>query len=110
MVANYVDFDLSTAPAPGERASCVWKGVPVMCGPRGLPGAKNILYHNLGDGKFEDVPTKAHIDQTNGHYCVRRVHVRFRQRRLARYLHGLRQHCRAFYTTTITTALSLTSR
>src|SRR5216684_3258798 len=45
MVANYVDFDLTTAPAPGERATCIWKGVPVMCGPRGLPGAKNILYH-----------------------------------------------------------------
>ena len=68
MVANYVDFDLSTAPVPGERASCVWKGVPVMCGPRGLPAAKNILYHNLGDGKFEDVSTKAHVDKTSGHY------------------------------------------
>jgi len=68
MVANYVDFDVSTAPAPGERASCVWKGVPVMCGPRGLPGLKNILYHNLGNGKFEDVTAKAKIDQTSGHY------------------------------------------
>jgi enediyne biosynthesis protein E4 len=68
MVANYVDFDLSTAPAPGERASCIWKGVPVMCGPRGLPWTKNTLYHNLGNGKFEDVTTKAHIDQTTGHY------------------------------------------
>jgi hypothetical protein len=69
MVANYVDFDVSTAPAPGERASCVWKGVPVMCGPRGLPGAKNILYRNLGNGKFEDVTVKAKIDQTSGHYA-----------------------------------------
>ncbi|MGA8313230.1 MAG: CRTAC1 family protein [Terriglobales bacterium] len=69
MVANYVDFDVSNAPAPGERASCVWKGVPVMCGPRGLPGAKNILYHNLGGGKFEDVTSKAKIDQTTGHYA-----------------------------------------
>ncbi|HXP16798.1 MAG TPA: CRTAC1 family protein [Terriglobales bacterium] len=69
MLANYVDFDVSTAPAPGERASCVWKGVPVMCGPRGLPGAKNILYHNLGGGKFEDVTVKAKIDQTSGHYA-----------------------------------------
>jgi hypothetical protein len=68
MIANYVDFDLSTAPAPGEMPSCVWKGVPVMCGPRGLPWAKNILYHNLGNGTFEDVTGKAHIDQTNGHY------------------------------------------
>jgi len=69
MVANYVDFDLSTAPAPGERPSCIWKGVPVMCGPRGLAGAKNILYHNWGDGTFEDVTVKAHIDRTEGHYA-----------------------------------------
>jgi hypothetical protein len=69
IVANYVDFDLSTTPAPGERTSCIWKGTPVMCGPRGLPGAKNILYHNRGNGVFEDVTTKAHIDQTNGHYA-----------------------------------------
>jgi enediyne biosynthesis protein E4 len=69
VVANYVDFDLSAAPKPGERPSCIWKGVPVMCGPRGLPGAKNILYHNLGGGKFEDVSIKAHMDQTMGHYA-----------------------------------------
>jgi hypothetical protein len=69
VVANYVDFDLSTAPGPGERASCIWKGVPVMCGPQGLPGAKNILYHNLGGGKFEDVTAKSHVDQAAGHYA-----------------------------------------
>jgi hypothetical protein len=70
VVANYVDFDVSTAPAPGDRASCVWKGVPVMCGPRGLPSSSNILYHNLGGGKFQDVTTKAHIDKTPGHYSL----------------------------------------
>ncbi len=69
MVANYVDFNISTTPVPGEGSSCVWKGVPVMCGPRGLPGAKNILYQNLGDGTFSDVTAKAHIDQTGGHYA-----------------------------------------
>jgi len=73
MVGNYVDFDLSTTPAPGEKTSCMWKGVPVMCGPKGLPGAKNILYHNLGGGlgggKFEDVTAKAHIDKAAGHYA-----------------------------------------
>jgi enediyne biosynthesis protein E4 len=68
IVANYVDFDVNTAPAPGDRPSCMWKGAPVMCGPRGLPHHKNILYHNRGDGTFEDVTVKAHIDQTNGHY------------------------------------------
>jgi enediyne biosynthesis protein E4 len=67
-VATYVDFDLKTAPAPGDRASCMWKGVPVMCGPRGLSWGKNMLYRNNGDGTFEDVTTKAKIDQTNGHY------------------------------------------
>ena len=67
-VATYVDFDVKTAPGPGARASCMWKGVPVMCGPRGLPWGKNMLYHNKGDGTFEDVTTKAKIDQTNGHY------------------------------------------
>ena len=69
MVANYVDFNLSTIPTPGEGSSCVWKGVPVMCGPRGLPGAKNILYENRGDGAFADVTAKAHIDKTGGHYA-----------------------------------------
>src|SRR5215467_6687848 len=68
-VATYVDFDLKSAPAPGERASCMWKGVPVMCGPRGLPWGKNILYHNSGDGTFEDVTRQAKIDSTNGHYA-----------------------------------------
>ncbi len=70
MVANYVDFDLATAPAPGERASCVWKGVPVMCGPQGLPAARNILYRNRGDGTFEDVSAKSHIDKADGHYSL----------------------------------------
>jgi hypothetical protein len=67
-VATYVDFDIKTAPGPGERASCMWKGVPVMCGPRGLPWGNNLLYHNNGDGTFGDVTKKAQIDRTNGHY------------------------------------------
>jgi len=67
-VATYVDFDLASAPKPGERLDCLWKGVPVMCGPRGLPWNSNILYHNRGDGTFQDVTRKAGIDKTNGHY------------------------------------------
>ena len=69
IVANYVDFNLSTAPIPGGGTSCTWKGVSVMCGPRGLPGAKNVLYENRGDATFADVTTKAHIEQTNGQYA-----------------------------------------
>jgi hypothetical protein len=68
-VANYVDFDVTKAPKPGEGATCMWKGAPVMCGPRGLPGDKNILYHNRGNGTFEDVSTKSGFDRTPGHYC-----------------------------------------
>ena len=67
-VATYVDFDVASAPKPGERADCIWKGVPVMCGPRGLPWGTNLLYHNRGDGTFEDVTKKSLIDKTNGHY------------------------------------------
>jgi len=40
VVANYVDFDSATALAPGEQPSCMWKGIPVMCGPRGCRGRK----------------------------------------------------------------------
>lgn len=69
VVANYVDFDLATAPAPGSSPSCIWKGAPVMCGPRGLKPAMNLLYRNRGGGKFEDVTTKARVDRTPGHYC-----------------------------------------
>jgi enediyne biosynthesis protein E4 len=67
-IANYVHFDLAHTPAPGT-AGCIWKGVPVMCGPRGLESAPNILYHNLGGGKFEDVSKRSGFEHTNGHYC-----------------------------------------
>ena len=70
VVARYVDFKLETAPLPGQNPSCIWKGTPVMCGPRGLKPAKNVLYHNLGHGKFADVTTQAGIDKTPGHYCL----------------------------------------
>jgi hypothetical protein len=70
VVANYVQFDLKTAPKPGEGMTCIWKGVPVECGPRGLPYTTNLLYHNLGGGKFADVSKASGITETNGHYCL----------------------------------------
>jgi hypothetical protein len=69
MVANYADFDLTHAAPPGKYPSCQWKGIAVFCGPRGLPGSKNTLYHNLGNGRFENATLSAHIDRTMGHYC-----------------------------------------
>jgi enediyne biosynthesis protein E4 len=70
VVANYVNFDLATIPKPGQGVMCIWKGTPVMCGPRGLSGARNILYHNLGNGRFADVSTASGVEKTNGHYCL----------------------------------------
>ncbi len=67
-VANYVHFDLAKTPAPGQ-AGCVWKGVPVMCGPRGLPSAPNVLFHNVGNGRFEDVSKASGFQNTAAHYC-----------------------------------------
>jgi enediyne biosynthesis protein E4 len=67
-VANYVNLDLRTAPKPGERPDCVWKGIPVVCGPLGLPKAVNALYRNRGDGTFEDVSEKAGILKAGGRY------------------------------------------
>jgi hypothetical protein len=69
MVANYVHFDAVNPPEPGSEADCMWKGTPVMCGPRGLSYTTNILYHNEGNGKFRDVSVPSGIQKTLGHYC-----------------------------------------
>ena len=69
VVANYVHFDLASTPAPGAGPGCMWKGTPVMCGPRGLPSAPNILFHNEGNGRFKDVSAASGIQKTVAHYC-----------------------------------------
>jgi len=70
LVANYVRWDLANSLKPGQGVMCVWKGTPVMCGPRGLPSSPNILYHNLGAGRFENVSQSSGIEKTYGHYCL----------------------------------------
>jgi hypothetical protein len=66
-VANYIDMDLATAPVP-ESGPCLYKGVMVACGPPGLIGGKNILFHNNGDGTFRDVSESSGILSANGTY------------------------------------------
>ena len=66
-VANYIDLDLATAPVP-ESGPCLYKGVMVACGPPGLNGGKNILFHNNGDGTFSDVSQSSGILDANGTY------------------------------------------
>jgi hypothetical protein len=68
-VGNYIDFDVKTAPAP-EDANCTYKGIVVACGPPGLEGGKNLLYHNNGDGTFTDVSEKAGMWGTLGTYAL----------------------------------------
>jgi hypothetical protein len=66
-VANYIDFDPKTTPLP-ESGPCLFKGIMVACGPPGLQGGKNILFHNEGDGTFRDVSEKSGILKTHGTY------------------------------------------
>jgi enediyne biosynthesis protein E4 len=68
-VSEYVDFDPAHTPEPGSSTLCQWKGIPVMCGPRGLKGTRNELYHNNGDGTFSDVSDKSGITKTGKYYC-----------------------------------------
>jgi hypothetical protein len=67
-VTNYVDFDVNHLPEFGKGRTCQYKGVPVQCGPRGLPGAGDVLYHNNGDGTFSDVSKKAGVSDPQGFY------------------------------------------
>jgi enediyne biosynthesis protein E4 len=75
--ANYIDFDIKKVPAPGETGYCQWKGVPVMCGPRGLPAGSNILYHNNGDGTFTNVSEKSGILKPGPRYSITAVSYDF---------------------------------
>jgi hypothetical protein len=65
-VSNYVDFDVNNLPS-NERP-CLYRGIEVQCGPRGLRGAGDTLYHNNGDGTFSDVSVKAGVADPNGYY------------------------------------------
>ncbi len=67
-VSNYVDLDLDKTPRPGHGDFCEWKSIPVMCGPRGLPKAYSVLYHNNHDGTFTDVSEAAGILKPGGRY------------------------------------------
>ncbi|MBY0506295.1 MAG: CRTAC1 family protein [Bryobacteraceae bacterium] len=76
-VANYVNIDLAKTPKPGQGQYCVWKEIPVMCGPRGLPLATNLLYHQEPDGRFRDVSNAAGILKPGGRYALQAVSADF---------------------------------
>ncbi len=74
-VSNYLTFDLEKAPARG--ANCVWKGIPVNCGPKGLPFARNWFYRNDGDGSFTDVSKESGISKVLERYPMTAVAADF---------------------------------
>jgi hypothetical protein len=72
-VANYVDYTDATATEAGANANCQWKGVPVVCGPRGLKPARCHLYRNNGNGIFKEVSEVSGISQAKGSYAMTAV-------------------------------------
>jgi enediyne biosynthesis protein E4 len=77
-VANYIALAPDKFPPPGSTefsgmgggSGCVYRGMPVMCGPLGLPPGENHLYHNNGDGTFTEVTAKAGVSPKNRAYSL----------------------------------------
>lgn len=78
-VSNYLTFDLQTAPEPGKGANCLWKGIAVNCGPKGMPYARNWLYRNNGDGTFTDVSAQSGISKVSERYPMSTVAADFNE-------------------------------
>lgn len=76
-VSNYLQFDFKHIPKPGANSNCNWKGVPVECGPRGLPPGYHSLYRNNGNGTFTDVSNEAGISGSRESYGMTAVSADF---------------------------------
>jgi hypothetical protein len=78
-VPGYVKFDPEHPPISGQgglpAGFCQFRGVEVMCGPRGLPGEGDHLFHNNGDGTFTDVSARAGVSDPKGYYGFASVFV-----------------------------------
>ncbi len=72
-VSHYVDFHLDNLPKFGSSKGCMYRGIEVQCGPRGLKGVPDNLYHNNGDGTFTDVSKQAGVDDAEGRYGLTSV-------------------------------------
>ena len=77
MVSNYVEFDMDHPPVFGKGSTCKYMGIDVQCGPRGLKGQGDSLFHNNGDGTFTDVSKKTGLDDSFGFYGLTTVWVDF---------------------------------
>jgi hypothetical protein len=72
-VPHYVDLDLNNLPVFGKDTTCKYHGVEVQCGPRGLKGSPDALYHNNRDGTFTDVSQKAGVDDPQKYFGLQGV-------------------------------------
>ena len=75
-ICNYIRLDPDKAPSPSDPL-CQWKGIPVICGPRGMPGDTNVLFHNNGDGTFTDVSEKSGVLKPGPKYSITAVSYDF---------------------------------
>lgn len=76
-VSHYVDVDLHDLPKFGSAKTCKYHGIDVQCGPRGLKGSPDNLYHNNGDGTFADVSTKAGVNDPEQRFGLTSVWTDF---------------------------------
>ena len=68
-VSRYVHFEMNNLPVFGsDEKNCRFKGILVQCGPWGMQGESDFLFHNLGNGKFEDVSEKAGVNDPKHRY------------------------------------------
>jgi len=72
-VSHYVDFHLDDLPKFGSSKTCQYHGLAVQCGPRGLKGAGDLLFHNNRNGTFTDVSKAAGVDDPHGYYGLTAV-------------------------------------
>jgi len=72
-VAHYVDLSLNNLPTFGSSKTCKYHGIDVQCGPKGLKGSGDNLYHNNGDGTFTDVSAKAGVDDPKNRFGLTAV-------------------------------------
>jgi len=78
-VSNYLVFDFEHVPRPGMAVNCNWKGIPIECGPRGLPFGRHSLYRNNGDGTFTDVSVESGIGKSFPSYGMTVVAADFNE-------------------------------
>jgi hypothetical protein len=76
-VCNYLHLEPEDIPSATDPHFCQWKGIPILCGPRGLPAGVNILYRNNGDGTFTDVSESSGILKPGARYSITPVSYDF---------------------------------